>query len=107
VVAPQDKEILGVLDLVRQQQTDRLERLLASVDVIAQKQVIRLWREPAVLKQPEQVIVLPVNVAADLDGRFELEQDRLPDKNLARFGAEVSYFVFKQLDGFAGAVAAD
>ena len=35
MVATEDEEVLGVLDLVRQQKAYRLERLLATVDVVA------------------------------------------------------------------------
>jgi hypothetical protein len=35
VVSTQDEEVLGVLDLVRKQEADGLERLLATVDVVA------------------------------------------------------------------------
>lgn len=35
VVPPQDEEVLGVLDLVGQQQADGLEALLAAVHVVA------------------------------------------------------------------------
>ena len=48
-----------------------------------------------------------MNVTADLDGRFEFEQDGLADKDFASAGAEVLDFVFLQLDRFAGSVAAD
>ncbi len=67
VVAAQDEEVLGVLDLVRQQQADGLERLLASVYVVPQKQVVRLWWEAAILEEAEEIIVLAVDVAADLE----------------------------------------
>ena len=63
VVPPQHEEVLRVLDLVRQQEADRLERLFATVHVIAQEQVVRFWREPAVLEQAQQVVILPVDVA--------------------------------------------
>jgi len=44
VIATEQKEILGVLDLVGEQETDRLERLLAAVDVVSEKEVVRiLW----------------------------------------------------------------
>ena len=52
----------GALDLVGQQQTDGLEALLASVDVVAQKEVVALGREATVLEQAQQVEVLPVQV---------------------------------------------
>jgi hypothetical protein len=48
-----------------------------------------------------------VNVSTDLDGRLEFEEDGLRDEDLACLGAEVLDFVFLELDGFAGSVAAD
>ena len=88
MVAAQDEEVLRVLDLVRQEETgrsgrasggdrapDRLERLLPAIDVVAQEQIVAFRRKAAVLEQSEQVVVLTVDVAADLDRRFELEQD--------------------------------
>lgn len=68
VIAAKHEKVLGVLDLIRQQQADRLQRLLAAVNIVAQKQVVGLGREPAVLEQAQQVVVLPVDVAADLYG---------------------------------------
>ena len=50
VVAAEDEEVFRVLDLVGEQQADGLEGLLASVDVVAQEEVIGLWGEPAVLE---------------------------------------------------------
>ncbi len=50
VIAAQNEEVLRVLYLVRQQKTDGLQRLLAAVDVVPQKQVICSRREAAVLE---------------------------------------------------------
>ena len=50
MVPPQNEKVLRVLDLVRQQQTNRLERLLAPIDIVPQKEVIRLGRETAVFE---------------------------------------------------------
>lgn len=66
VVAAQDEEVLRILDLVRQEQADGLQRLLATVDIVAEEQIVGLWWEAAVFEQTEQVVVLAVNVAADL-----------------------------------------
>ena len=63
VIAPEDEKVLRVLDLVGKEQADRLHALLASVDVVAQEQVVRLGRESAILEQAQQVVVLAVNVA--------------------------------------------
>jgi hypothetical protein len=43
--------------------------LLASVDVIAQEEVVCFWREPAIFEQTEEVIVLAVDVTTDLRRR--------------------------------------
>ena len=63
VVAAQHEEVLWVLDLVGEQEADGLERLLPPVHVVAQEQVVGLWREPAVLEEAQQVRVLAVDVA--------------------------------------------
>jgi hypothetical protein len=63
VVAAQDEEVLGILDLVRKEEANGLERLLAPVDVVAQEEVVGLGREPAVFKQTKKIVVLSVNVA--------------------------------------------
>eukprot|EP01044_Picomonas_judraskeda_P009871 COSAG03_NODE_1234_length_4497_cov_83.406810_5_plen_109_part_00 len=58
VVAAQHEEILGVPDLVTQEQHDHLDALLPAVDVIAQEEVVRLWRVAAKLEQSQQIGVL-------------------------------------------------
>jgi hypothetical protein len=68
MVAAQDEEVLGVFDLVRKEQADGLERLLATVHVVAKEEVVGLWWEAAILKQTEQIIVLAVDISANLVG---------------------------------------
>lgn len=66
VVATEDEEVLGVLDLVGQEQANGLEGLLTSVDVVTEEKVVGLWREAAVFEETEQIVVLTVDVTADL-----------------------------------------
>ncbi len=66
VVAAQDEEVLGELDLVGKEQADGLERLLAAVYVVAEEEVVGLGREAAILEEAEQIVVLPVDIAANL-----------------------------------------
>jgi hypothetical protein len=66
VVTAQNEEVLGVLDLVRQQQADGLERLLATVDVVTEEEVVGLGREATVFEETEKVVVLAVDITADL-----------------------------------------
>jgi len=49
--------------LEREQEADRLERLLPAVDVVPQEEVVGLGREAAVLEQAQEVRVLAVDVA--------------------------------------------
>lgn len=66
VVTTQNEEVLGVFYLVRQQKADGLQRLLATIDVITEEKVVGLRGETAVLKQSQQVIVLAVDITANL-----------------------------------------
>lgn len=80
MVATQNKEVLGVLYLVGEQQANGLERLLATVHVVSEKEVVCFWGKAAVLEEAQEVIVLSVDVATDLEmcGEFDAsEPDRL------------------------------
>ena len=63
VIASQQEEVLWVLDLVGEEEADRLERLLSTVDVVSKEEIVRVGREPAILKQAEKVVVLSMNIA--------------------------------------------
>lgn len=62
MVSSQQKEVFWVFDLVRQQEADGLQGLLASVYIVSQEQVVALWWEASIFKQPQQIIVLPMNI---------------------------------------------
>ena len=51
VVSTQNEEVLGVLDLVRKEEADGLERLLATVDVVTEEEVVSLRGETAVFEE--------------------------------------------------------
>jgi hypothetical protein len=107
VVSTQDEEIFRVLDLVRQQQADRLETLLTTVHVVAQKDVIGLRREAAVFKETQQIIVLPMNVTADLDRSLQLEKHRLTDQKITTAETEHLDLGFRQVHLFSGSCSAN
>lgn len=65
MVPTEQEEVLRVLDLIGQQQTDGLQRLLASVHIVPQKEVVAFRREAAILEQPQKVIVLAMDVTCD------------------------------------------
>lgn len=68
VVTPQDEEVLGVLDLVGQEEANGFQRLLASVNVIAKEQVVGLGGEAAIFEETEEIVVLAVDITTDLQG---------------------------------------
>ena len=49
--------------LVSKQQTDCFQTLLPTVNIISQEEVVGLWWESSILKQPKKVRVLSVDVA--------------------------------------------
>lgn len=50
MISPKEEEVLGVLDLVAQQEQYCLETLLSSVDVVSQEEVVGGRREAAHLE---------------------------------------------------------
>ena len=93
VVAAQNKKVLGILDLVGQQQADRFETLLSAINVVTKKNVVGLGRETTVLKETQQVVVLTVYVPANLDGCLELEEHGLTDQKIP--ATETKHFNFR------------
>jgi hypothetical protein len=70
VVATQNEEVFGVLDLVSEQEADSLERLLATVDVVTEEEVVGLRGETAIFEETQEIIVLTVDITANL-GRVD------------------------------------
>jgi hypothetical protein len=90
VVAPEDEEVLRILDLVGQKEADGLERLLASVDVITEEEIVCFGREATILKETEQVVVLTMNVAADLDPEARYSAKRTCHTNVGQRRAKLT-----------------
>lgn len=97
VIAAQQEEILGIFDFVRQQQAYGFQRLFAAVHVIAQEQVVGLGRVAAELEQPQQVVVLAVDVAAYFQRRLEFQERGLRQEHVHRHQAQGADFVLGQL----------
>lgn len=62
MVASQDEKIFWVLNFVSQQEANGLQRLLSTIHVIAQEEIVGLRREAAVLKEAQEIIILTVNI---------------------------------------------
>ena len=80
VVTSEDEEVLGVLDLVGQEQADSLEGLLAAVDVVSKEEIVGLWREATIFEEAEEIIVLAVDITANLNssGYVSIAQKKIP-----------------------------
>ena len=78
VVAAQEVKLVWELDLVRQQQANGFDALLAAVHVVAEEQVLAavLPRLTHHAEQAKQVDKLAVDVAEYLDGRLDFNQHR-------------------------------
>lgn len=125
MVSSEDEEILWVLDLVCEEKADRLERLFAAIDIVAQEQIVGLRWESSILKETKKIVVLSVNITANLnasnrfcarwydtadahlDGGFQLEQYWLRDENFTGFGAQISDLCFKQLNLLSRSATSD
>ena len=57
MISSQHEKILGVLDFVREEEANALQTLRSAVYIVAEEQIVGVWREAAVLKQPQQVRV--------------------------------------------------
>lgn len=71
MIASQKEEVFRILDLVRKHETNDFEILLAAIDVITQKQIVRLWWKVADFKYSQQVNIFSVNISSDYKRRIE------------------------------------
>lgn len=130
MVSSEDEEVFGVFDLVREEEADSFEGLLSSIDVVAEEEVVGFRGETAILEKPQEVVILPMDVAfaigerrisvrgssgkavktqkrehtANLNGCFQLEKDGLVNEDFPGLRAEILDFVFLELNGFSGSV---
>lgn len=51
MVPAQQEEVLRIFNLVGQQQTDCLQRLLPPVNIVTQEEVVTLWGEAPIFKE--------------------------------------------------------
>lgn len=73
VISAQHKNLFGVLELERHEQTDNFQTLAAFVNVISQEEVVkttdvsRLTRGPPNVQESHQVNIVSVNISKNLD----------------------------------------
>ena len=51
MVTTKNEEVFGILDLVREEKADSLERLLAAINIITEEKVVCFRRKAAIFKK--------------------------------------------------------
>ena len=85
MVASQKEEVFRVFDLICQKEANDFEVLLTTINIITQKQVVRLWWEISNLKNSKQVNKLTMDVTGDDERWIQFYQVWLSYKYLLRF----------------------
>jgi hypothetical protein len=88
VIASDHVHLIGILNFEKTQKSDNLDRMGASVDVIAEPQVTGVGQFTANLDDFEHIIKLSVNVADDGDGGREVVDILLLDEDVFEFVAD-------------------
>ncbi|KAG7807102.1 hypothetical protein KL921_004526 [Ogataea angusta] len=94
VVSPDQVDAVGISHFVAQQQQKRLERVEPAVHKVAEKQVLGVRRLCRDLEQPQQVVQLPVDVAAHRHGGVHELDVGLLDEQLLREETQLLDVVF-------------
>ena len=126
MVPSENEEILRVFDLVREEQAYGFQRLLPSVYVVSEEEIVGLGWKSSVFEEAEEVVVLTVYISANLfrlyhaqhplsqgttkpgfevgdredayrDRSLEFQQYRLRDEDLTCFRSQVTNFCFQEL----------
>ena len=107
VVTAEDEEVFGELDLEGEDEADAFETLLTTIDVVTEEEVVGGGREATIFEEAEEIVVLAVDVTADFDGGFKLEEGGLRHDDLAGLEGEIFDIIFGELDLLAGTGATD
>lgn len=98
MVSSEDMHLGRVFNLEGEQQANGFDALSPSIDVIAQEEIAGFWWQSAVFEEPEHVVVLPVDVSADLDGSADFEQHGLLKEDALDNPDQPEYLMLLQSD---------
>jgi len=70
MIASEHEEVLGIFDFVGKKEADGFQAIWATINVVAQEEVVGLWGEASVFKEAQEVVVLPMNVADNFQRGF-------------------------------------
>lgn len=98
MVATEDEEVLRIADLEGKEEADGLDGLSSTVDVVTQEEVVCIGRKATILEEPEQVVVLAVDVSTYFDWSIELQERHLLKKDGPGLHAKTPDFIFLKID---------
>lgn len=98
MISAEHEEVLRVLDLETEHETDRLNVLASAIHIIAEEQVVDLRGESVLVEDTQQIRVLAVNVATDDDRWCDLNQWALAHKHLLRLEAQCAQLLLINLN---------
>ena len=74
MVSTQKKEVFRELHLEGEQKTNSCNTEVTSINVVAQEEVVCLWREASAIEMVEQILELAVNVSQYIDRWYQFEK---------------------------------
>ena len=77
MVSSEDIDLFRVFDFKGKEETDGLYSLSSAIDIVSEEEIVGLWWEPSVFEQSEHVVVLSMDVSADLDGGGDFDEHGL------------------------------
>lgn len=98
MVSPDQEEIFRISDFITEQKEDGFEGHFSPIDIISQKQIVWIGRKPTQPEQLHQIKKLPMNVANNVDGRCEFEDNRLFQEYLFGLVADGLDLILGKLD---------
>lgn len=89
MVAPQEKEVLWILDLVGKKKANCLQASLPSVNIVPQEQIVFLWRISSSIKDSKQVMKLAMDIPTKVQRRFQFQKHGLIAEDVQCYPAQI------------------
>ena len=63
MVAAKHEKVLRIFDLITHHQTHCFNGLFSAIDIISEEEIVRLRREPTILKKTQKIVILTMDIA--------------------------------------------
>jgi dsDNA-binding SOS-regulon protein len=88
VIATKKIKTSRITYFVSKKEGKRFDRIITAINVIAEKEVLRVWGKAALLEETEEIVELTMDVATDGDRRREIEKCAFLEKNIVGHAEE-------------------